>query len=85
MKFTVYSRPDGAYVLVPDCMLASQEAHSIHGPLTFCDSLDSEAYPMPAIWETVMSEVDQRSFAVLHPLIGQQLLGLDCEQLRATS
>lgn len=85
VKFTVYLRPDDAYVFVPDCMVASREAERLHGPLIYCETIDTSDYPVPGIWETVMDEVDRQSFAVLHSVIGRRLLGLDCQEDRATA
>lgn len=77
--FNVYTRPDGAYLLVPDCMLTPLEAEATHGPLTFCETIDSDRYPVPALWERVMDEIDQMSFAVLQATVGRQMLDLDCK------
>ena len=79
MIFSVYTRPDGAYVLVPDCLRVPRSAEALHGPLEYCDSIDSEAHPLPALWERVLDEIDQMSYAVLQAAIGRQMLGLDCE------
>ena len=80
MKFDVYTRPDGAYVLVPDCLQASREAQRLHGPLTFCDTVDTEhaALPRP-FWEQLIAEIDTRSYAVVPMQTGQRLLGIDCD------
>ena len=78
MIFNVYTRLDGAYVLVPECMTASLEAQRLHGPLEYCDRLDSDEHPFPGLWELVVRETDEHSFAVLQEPIGKQLLGIDC-------
>ena len=83
MRFNVYTRPDGAFLLVPDCMTASREAEALHGPLAFCDTIDSDEYPVPALWDRVAAEIDQLSFAVLQPAVGRQMLGIDCQDHRA--
>lgn len=61
----IYSRPDGAYLLVPDCMTASAEAQRLHGPLKFVELMDWSEDPLPEIWETVIAELDAHSFVVL--------------------
>ena len=85
MIFTVYTRPDGAYLLIPDCLHVPRAAEVAHGPLQYCETVDSEEHAMPALWERVMAEVDQMSFAILQAAVGRQMLGLDCEisRLRA--
>jgi len=77
--FTVYTRPDGAYLLIPDCLHVPRAAEVAHGPLQYCETVDSEEHAMPALWERVMAEVDQMSFAILQAAVGRQMLGLDCE------
>jgi len=77
--FTVYTRPDGAYLLIPDCLRVPPTAEAAHGPLEYCDTVDSDQHAMPALWERVMAEVDQMSFAILQAAVGRQMLGLDCK------
>ncbi len=65
MIFSIYTRLDGGYVFVPSCMQASMEAERLHGPLRYLDSLEWSEGSLPAVWDTVMAEVDAHSFAVL--------------------
>ena len=79
MIFTVYTRPDGAYLLIPDCLHVPRSAEAEHGPLEYCETVDSEQHALPALWERVIAEVDQMSFAILQAAVGRQMLGLDCK------
>jgi hypothetical protein len=65
MIFGIYARPDGAYLLVPECMTASAEAERLHGPLKFVEMMDWCEEPVPDIWKTVIGELDAHSFVVL--------------------
>lgn len=74
MNFGIYTRPDGAHVLVPDCMQASVEAERLHGPLEFLELMNwCEEFP-PDIWKTVMAELDEHSFVVLQDAAAKYLL-----------
>ena len=79
MKFDVYTREDGAYVLIPEGTNAFAESQSVHGPLTFCEAIVPHDYPFPAIWQTVFAELERHSHAVLPEAIGRRLMGLDCK------
>lgn len=74
MIFGIYTRPDGAYLLVPECMKASAEAQRLHGPLKFLEMMDWTEEPVPDIWKTVMGELDIHSFVVLQDAAVQCLL-----------
>ena len=78
MTLTIYTRPDGAYVLVPDSIEAIREAEARHGPLVHCERIDSEDFPIASIWNRVFSEIDDHLFAVVQPAIGRHLLGVEC-------
>ena len=60
---------------MPECMQASMEAERLHGPLRFLDYVEWSDHPLPAVWETVMSEVDAHSFAVLPDVCEKYLTG----------
>lgn len=77
MIFGIYTRPDGAYLLVPECMKASAEAERIHGQLKFLEMLDWSEEPNPAIWKAVMAELDEHSFVVLQDAVDTYLLESD--------
>lgn len=79
MKFNVYTREDGAYILIPEGSGALDDAQSLHGALLFCESIRPEDYPFPAIWQTVYAELERHSHALLPEAIGRSLMGLDCE------
>lgn len=78
MKYDVYTRGDGAYILFPQDSGALADAESLHGPLVFCESIDPVDYPFPAIWQTVRAELERHSHALLPEGIGRRLMGLDC-------
>lgn len=64
MIFGIYTRPDGAYLLVPECMQPSVEAEKLHGPLKFLELMDWCEEPLPDIWTTVMTSLDEHSFVL---------------------
>lgn len=74
MIFGIYTRPDGAYLLVHACMQASAEAQRLHGPLKFLEMMDWTEEPAPQIWKSVMDELDRHSFVVLQDAAAQSLL-----------
>lgn len=74
MQFTIYMRPDGAYVFVPACMQASAEAERLHGPLKFLQFMDWTQEPVPAMWETVMTAMDEHSFVVFQDAVAKYLV-----------
>ena len=82
MKFDVFTRADGAYILFPQDSDALVEAEAVHGALAFCESILPADYPFPAIWQTVHAELERHSHAVLPEAIGRRLMGLDCEDDR---
>lgn len=65
MIFKAYARHDGAYILVPDCLVASREAQTRHGPLSYVGLVDSSTHLEPAVWDRVLSDVDRQSYAVV--------------------
>lgn len=65
MIFKAYSRPDGAIVLVPECMVASKEAEVRHGPLAYAGIVDSSCVPDRAVWRRVLADIDRQSYAVV--------------------
>jgi hypothetical protein len=65
MVFRAYTRRDGALVLVPECLVASREAESRHGPLVFVGRIDDRQHPDTGIWHRVMADVDRQSYAVV--------------------
>lgn len=74
MHFAIYMRPDGAHVFVPECMQASIEAEALHGPLKFLKFLDWCEEPLPAMWKTIMTEIDDHSFAVFQDAVAKYLV-----------
>ncbi|WP_157481165.1 MULTISPECIES: hypothetical protein [unclassified Lysobacter] len=78
MNYTVYRGATGIYLLVPDCMKASREAERLHGPLVHCGAVESEGHPLPHLWEAVLTEVDERLYAVLSEHIAHSFLGIEC-------
>lgn len=76
MQFKAYQRPDGAYVLVPDCLLASRDAHARHGPLTLVARFDVECASDEAVWRRVLDDIDRQSYAVVRRETGGELLSM---------
>ena len=74
MDFKAYRRPDGAYVLVPDCFVASRDAQARHGPLVLVARFDAPCPPEEPIWNRVLSDLDRQSYAVVRRETGEQLL-----------
>ena len=74
MDFKAYRRPDGAYVLVPDCFVASRDAQARHGPLVLVARFDAPCPPEEPIWHRVLSDLDRQSYAVVRRETGEQLL-----------
>jgi hypothetical protein len=83
MLFAIYTRPDGAYVLVPDHVPPSVDAQNGTGPLTFCETINVNDHPHPAVWERVNAEIDRHSFAVLHATVAERFLSPHCGEARA--
>lgn len=76
MDFRAYRRPDGAYVLVPDCLVASREAQARHGPLELAARFDAPCPPDDPVWHRVLSDLDRQSYSVVRRSTGGQLLRL---------
>ena len=79
MKFDVYIRKDGCYVLMPEASPALTGVLAIYGPLEFCETISQDEYPFPSIWSTVHNELARYDHVVLPESIGKRLMGLDCE------
>lgn len=73
MKFAVYVKSNGSYVLIPVSLAG---AEYIHGALQYCDTIDSDAYPFPSLWAAVMTAVNLQMCAELQDVIGREILGL---------
>lgn len=65
MIFKAYRRKDGAVVLVPECMIASKEAETRHGPLAYAGLVDPSCVPDRAVWRRVLADIDRQSYAVV--------------------
>jgi hypothetical protein len=59
-------------------MKASREAERLHGPLVHCGAVESEGHPLPDLWDAVLTEVDERLYAVLSEYVAHSLLGIEC-------
>jgi hypothetical protein len=73
MKFAVYVKSNGSYVLIPVSLAG---AEYIHGPLQYCDTIDSDAYPLPTLWAAVMTAVNLQMCAEVQDVIGRDILGV---------
>jgi hypothetical protein len=76
MDFKAYRRPDGAYVLVPDCLVASRDAQARHGPLVLLARFDATCPADDPVWNRVLEDLDRQSYAVVRRQTGEQLLRL---------
>ena len=85
MHLAIYTRPDGAYVLVPNHVTPSLDAQNGTGPLTFCETIDVSEHPHPAVWERVNAEIDRHSYAVLQAALAERFLAPHCGDHRATA
>lgn len=74
MLFKAYRRNDGAFVLVPDCCVASRDAERRHGPLRFTGHVDPAAQADAALWRRVENDIDRQSYAVVRQDTGLRLL-----------
>jgi len=74
MEFKAYRRPDGAYVLVPDCLVASRDAQARHGPLVLVARFDSTCPQDDPIWGRVLADIDRQSYAVVRRDTGEHLI-----------
>ena len=79
MKFDVYIRQDGCYVLMLQGSAALAGVLAMYGPMDFCETISEAQYPLPAIWATVHNELARYDHVVLPEAIGKKLMGLDCE------
>ncbi|HJW47041.1 MAG TPA: hypothetical protein VJ484_11205 [Lysobacter sp.] len=73
MKFVVYVRTNRSYLLVPDSLAGVEY---IHGRLSYCDTIDTDMYPLPELWAAVTAEVDAYSYAAMPEMMGRELLSL---------
>jgi hypothetical protein len=83
LDFKAYRRPDGAYVLVPDCLVASRDAQARHGPLVLVARFDAPCPPDDPVWNRVLSDMDRQSYAVVRRDTGDQLLRISAQSATA--
>lgn len=81
MIFKAYARRDGAFVLVPDCLIASRDAELRHGPLVYVGHVDASRHEEPAVWNRVLADIDRQSYAVVRSSISQLLIPDDTPHL----
>jgi hypothetical protein len=53
--------------------------------LTFCETINVNDHPHPAVWERVNAEIDRHSFAVLQATVAERFLTPHCGEARATA
>lgn len=63
MKFRLYAGPS-AWLLVPECMLASRAAANRHGPLQLLGTIDDTLVEKAAL-PSILAMIDADSFATL--------------------
>jgi len=71
MICTVYWRK-GGFILVPDCIRASQAVERQYGPLRHCGRLDTERLPSD-FRVGIESDIERELFASLSPELAMQL------------
>lgn len=76
MEFRAYRRPDGAYVLVPDCLVASRDAELRHGPLVLVAVCSTDCPVDDPVWHRVLADIDRQSYAVVRRETGEHLVRL---------
>lgn len=74
MIFKAYLRRDGAFVLVPDCLVASREAELRHGPLRYVGHVDASRHEEPQVWDRVLADIDHQSYSVVRSSIAPSLV-----------
>ncbi|HEY4582685.1 MAG TPA: hypothetical protein VIG88_07470 [Lysobacter sp.] len=74
MEFKAYRRPDGAYVLVPDCLVASRDAQARHGPLQLVARFDADCPADDPVWRRILADIDRQSYAVVRRDTGDRLI-----------
>lgn len=74
MNFTAYRRADGAFVLVPDCLVASREAQIHHGPLTLVGRVAADGPPDDPAWRRILRDIDHHTYAVVRSQTGEALV-----------
>lgn len=74
MDFRAYRRPDGAYVLVPNCLVASRDAEVRHGPLALVATFSVDCAVDDPVWHRVLGDIDRQSYAVVRRETGEKLL-----------
>lgn len=83
MEFKAYRRPDGAYMLVPDCLIASRAAQARHGPLVLIARFAMDCPPDDPIWQRVLADIDQQSYALVRRETGELLISLGAPSVPA--
>ena len=76
MKFAVYAQPGDTYLLIPDCLSGADYIYGSHR----CGTIESDEYPLPALWAAIAVEVDARACAEVQGVIVRRLLGLGYEE-----
>lgn len=74
MEFKAYRRADGAWLLVPDCLVASREAEARHGPLVLVTRFDAECPGDDPVWHRVLDDIDAQAYAVVRRETGEYLV-----------
>lgn len=74
MEFTAYRRADGAWLLVPDCLVPSREAEARHGPLVLVARFDAECPAGDSAWQRVLDDIDAQAYALVRRETGEYLV-----------
>ena len=74
MELTLYRTLDGLIVVMPDCFLPALGCRS-HEPLTRCGSVTVADARCVDSWQSVMRDIEFKSFAILDQRAARRLLG----------
>lgn len=75
MKLSVYLSKDFRYVLVPDCLLPSNECAQLYGPLDLCGQVTVSDALEIGDWNRVMAQIERHDYARIGPKVARRLLG----------
>lgn len=76
MNLNLFTCTRGGYLMTPECMLASSEAQTAHGPVQqFMGVVDCTLFP-DELRIRIEADVDQHAFAYLSQDTGNQLLAI---------
>lgn len=82
---SVFLRDGSDYVLIPECLLPSNECERLHGPLVACGSMTIADDPAEGLWQQVVADIDQHDFALIDMDNAERLFGVGILRSRNAS